>query len=33
MIAPTADKSTYRLTQEGLKYASQGDLWQFGVVS
>ncbi|KAI8077351.1 uncharacterized protein B0P05DRAFT_492360 [Gilbertella persicaria] len=32
-IAPTADKATYRLTQQGLKYASQGDLWQFGVVS
>lgn len=32
-IAPTADKTTYRLTPEGLKYAQSGDLWQFGVVS
>ncbi|KAI8336862.1 hypothetical protein EDC96DRAFT_523842 [Choanephora cucurbitarum] len=31
-IAPTADKTTYRLTQEGLKYAKQGDLWQFGII-
>lgn len=34
MIAPTSDKTTYRLNrQEGLKYANTGDLWQFGVVS
>lgn len=32
-IAPTADKTTYRLTQEGLKYASTGDLWQFGIIN
>ncbi|CAO3608375.1 unnamed protein product [Mucor fragilis] len=32
-IAPTADKTTYRLTPEGLKYAQSGDLWQFGVIN
>lgn len=33
-IAPTADKTTYRLkANEGLKYASTGELWQFGIVS
>ncbi|KAI8970295.1 hypothetical protein BDF20DRAFT_825827 [Mycotypha africana] len=31
-IAPTADDTTYRLTVQGLKYASSGDLWQFGIV-
>ncbi|GAN06529.1 MT-A70 protein [Mucor ambiguus] len=32
-IAPTADKTTYRLAPEGLKYAQSGDLWQFGVIN
>ncbi|KAI8375842.1 hypothetical protein BD560DRAFT_482414 [Blakeslea trispora] len=32
-IAPTADKTTYRLTEQGLKYATQGDLWQFGIIN
>lgn len=32
-IAPTADKTTYRLASDGLKYATTGDLWQFGIVS
>lgn len=32
-IAPTADKTTYRLASDGLRYATTGDLWQFGIVS
>jgi hypothetical protein len=32
-IAPTADKTTYRLSPEGISYASKGQLWDFGVVS
>ncbi|KAI7904430.1 uncharacterized protein BX663DRAFT_452242 [Cokeromyces recurvatus] len=32
-LAPTADKTTYRLTNEGLKYATSGDLWQIGIIN
>ncbi|CEJ00683.1 hypothetical protein RMCBS344292_14733 [Rhizopus microsporus] len=32
-IAPTADKTTLRLTPNGLAYASQDELWQFGVLN
>ncbi|ORE01234.1 hypothetical protein BCV72DRAFT_81585 [Rhizopus microsporus var. microsporus] len=32
-IAPTADKTTFRLTPNGLAYASQDELWQFGVLN
>lgn len=31
-VAPTADNTTFRLTETGLAYASQDQLWQFGVV-
>lgn len=32
-VAPTADNTTFRLTETGLAYASQDQLWQFGVIN